>query len=61
MAWRKLQNTILQMKEATDRTIGVMNVAGEIVACTDQSLKGGFRENALDALEEMIGSYIVFD
>ena len=61
MAWRMLQNTILQMKEATDRTIGVMNVAGEVVACTDQSLKGGLRESALDALEEMIGSYIVFD
>ncbi len=61
MAWRMLQNTILQMKEATDRTIGVMNVAGEVVACTDQSLKGSLRESALDALEEMIGSYIVFD
>lgn len=61
MAWKMLQNTILQMKEATDRTIGVMNVTGEVVACTDQSLKGSLRENALDALEEMIGSYIVFD
>ena len=61
MAWKMLQNTILQMKEATDRTIGVMNVTGEVVACTDQSLKGSLRESALDALEEMIGSYIVFD
>lgn len=61
MAWRMLQNTILQMKEATDRTIGVMNIAGEIVACTDQSLKGTVRDGALDALEEMIGSYIVQD
>ncbi len=61
MAWRMLQNTILQMKEATDRTIGVMNVAGEIIACTDQSLKGTVREDALGSLEEMIGSYIVQD
>ena len=61
MAWRMLQNTILQMKEATDRTVGVMNVAGEIVACTDQTLKGTVREDALSALEEMIGSYIVQD
>ena len=61
MAWRMLQNTILQMKEATDRTIGVMNVSGEVVACTDQSMKGTFREDALSALEEMIGSYIVQD
>lgn len=61
MAWRMLQNTILQMREATDRTIGVMNVTGEVVACTDQSLKGSFREEALGVLEEMIGSYIVQD
>jgi len=60
MAWRMLQNTILQMKEATDRTVGVMDITGEIVACTDQSLKGSFREEALGALEEMIGSYIVY-
>lgn len=61
MAWRMLQNTILQMKEATDRTVGVMNVTGEVVACTDQSLKGTFRDDALSALEEMIGSYMVRD
>lgn len=61
MAWRMLQNTILQMKEATDRTIGVMNIAGEVVACTDQSLKGTLRDDALSALEEMIGSYMVQD
>lgn len=61
MAWRMLQNTILQMKEATDRTVGVMNVTGEVVACTDQSLKGTLRDDALSALEEMIGSYMVRD
>ncbi|MBQ6845931.1 MAG: helix-turn-helix domain-containing protein [Oscillospiraceae bacterium] len=61
MAWRMLQNTILQMKEATDRTIGVMNVSGEVVACTEQSLKGTIRESALSSLEEMIGSYMVRD
>ncbi len=61
MAWRMLQNTILQMKEATDRIIGVINISGEIVACTDPALKGTVRAGALDALEEMIGSYIVQD
>lgn len=61
MAWKMLQNTILQMKEATDRTIGVLNVAGEVCACTDPAQKGSLREDALSALEEMIGSYIVYD
>ncbi len=61
MAWTMLQNTILQMKEATDRTIGVLDVSGKICACTDTSLKGSFCEDAISALEEMIGSYLVFD
>ncbi len=61
MAWRMLQNTILQMKEATDRTIGVINTSGEIVACTDQTLKGKIREEAVDSLGEMIGSYMVYE
>lgn len=60
MVWRMLQNTILQMKEATDRTIGVMDMSGEVVACTDQSLKGTTRPDAVSAIEEMLGSYIVF-
>ena len=61
MAWRMLQNTILQMKEATDRTVGVINISGEVVACTDQSVKGTVREQAVDALGEMIGSYMVYE
>ncbi len=61
MAWVMLQNTILQMKEATDRTIGVINVTGSVCACTDPSLKGTVREGAINALEEMIGSYLVFE
>lgn len=60
MAWTMLQNTILQMKEATDRTIGVLDVSGKVCACTDSSLKGSFCEDAISALEEMIGSYLVF-
>ncbi len=60
MALRTIQNTILQMKEATDRTIGVMNVSGEVCACTDTSLKGEVRASAAAALEETFGSYMVY-
>ena len=56
-----LQNTILQMKEATDRVIGVIDTQGEVIACTDASLKGEVREEAINALDEMIGAYIVHD
>ncbi len=61
MAWVMLQNTILQMKEATDRTIGVLNTAGSVCACTDPSLKGTVREDAIGALDEMIGSFLVYE
>ena len=61
MAWVMLQNTILQMKEATDRTIGVINVSGAVCACTDSNLKGSVREGAINAIDEMIGSYLVYD
>ncbi len=61
MAWAMLQNTILQMKEATDRTVGVINVSGVVCACTDTSMKGSVHDGAINALEEMIGSYLVFD
>ena len=61
MAWVMLQNTILQMKEATDRTVGVIDTSGTVCACTDPSLKGSLRDDALSALEEMFGSFLVYD
>ena len=61
MAWRMLQNTILQMKEATDRTVGVLNVSGEVCACTDTDIKGTLRRDAISALEETFGSYMVYE
>ena len=61
MAWLMLQNTILQMKEATDRAVGVIDTSGTVCACTDLSLKGTVREDAVSALEEMVGSFLVFD
>lgn len=49
------------MKEATDRTVGVIDTSGEVVACTDRALNGTVRESAVSAIEEMLGSYIVFE
>ena len=49
------------MKEATDRTIGVINTAGEICACTDAALKGTKREEAVAALDEIFGSYMIYE
>ena len=35
MASRMFQSIILQMKDAVDRTIGIINASGAVVACTD--------------------------
>jgi len=61
MALVMLQNTILQMKEATDRTVGVINTSGVVCACTDPSLKGTVLADAIGAVEEMLGSFLVFE
>jgi carbohydrate diacid regulator len=40
------QGIILQMKEVTDRIIGVMDSTGTVIACTELSLIGSEREDA---------------
>ena len=40
MSSRMFQNVILQMKEATDRRIGVIDADGSVVSCTDPSANG---------------------
>ena len=40
MSSRMFQSVIVQMKEATDRTIGVIDAEGNVVSCTDTSLLG---------------------
>ncbi len=40
MSNRMFQNVILQMKEATDRRIGVIDSDGNVVSCTDASVTG---------------------
>ncbi len=40
MSSRMFQNVILQMKEATDRRIGVIDPDGSVISCTDSSITG---------------------
>ena len=40
MSSRMFQNVILQMKEATDRRIGVIDADGSVVSCTDPGANG---------------------
>jgi carbohydrate diacid regulator len=46
MSSRVFQGIILQMKEATERTIGVLDNIGTVIACSDLSMIGKKREAA---------------
>ena len=46
MSSRMFQSIILQMKEATERVVGVLDSSGAVVACTDLGLMGERRESA---------------
>ena len=41
---------ILQLKEATNRTLGVLDNAGTVIACSDLSMIGNKRETAVTEL-----------
>ena len=40
MSGRIIQNVVLQLKENTDRTIGVIDGEGVVIACSELSLIG---------------------
>ncbi len=51
MSGRMLQSVVLQMKEATDRMIGVLDASGVVIACTNLSKMGENNEQVLSLLE----------
>lgn len=50
MASRLFQSIILQMKDTVDRTIGIVDASGAVVACTDLPRIGEMREEAITEL-----------
>lgn len=50
MASRLLQSIVLQMKDTVDRTIGIVDATGAVVACTDLPRIGEMREDAVTEL-----------
>ena len=61
MSGRMLQSLVLQMKEATDRIIGVIDAAGTVVACSDLTQIGAVREEAINALYSSSEAYAIND
>ncbi|MEG2570289.1 MAG: PucR family transcriptional regulator, partial [Clostridia bacterium] len=61
MSGRMLQSLILQMKDATERIIGVADSAGAIVACSDLTLIGEKREDAISNLYDSNDASAVYE
>lgn len=59
MASRLFQSIVLQMKDAVDRTIGIIDASGTVVACTDLKRIGEMREDAAAELS-YVGDMIRF-
>ncbi len=61
MSSRMFQSVIVQMKEATDRVIGVIDADGNVVSCTDTGLIGEKWPEAVIRLNNTPDSMIVME
>jgi len=59
MSGRIFQSVIVQMKEATDRVIGVIDSEGSVVACSELSLIGTKLDQTSTVLEEKTEQVVV--
>ncbi len=61
MSGRIFQNAVLQLKETTDRTIGVIDGEGIVIACSELSLIGQRWAEYVPVVNEAAGSMVCFD
>lgn len=61
MSGRIFQNVILQLKENTDRVIGVVDSEGTVIACSDLSLIGQKWDRQIRAINPAEGGVLVSD
>ena len=61
MSGRIFQSVIVQMKEATDKVIGIMDVDGGVLACSALNLVGSRIEGATPAILASSQPYTVFE
>ncbi len=61
MSSRMFQSVIVQMKEATDRVIGVIDAEGNVVSCSDTSLIGERMSEAVVRLNSTSEGVAVFN
>ncbi|MFI3253437.1 MAG: helix-turn-helix domain-containing protein [Eubacteriales bacterium] len=61
MASRIFQSIVLQLKESSHRTVGVIDGDGIVVACSELSLMGTSWENAVEVITNSAGERVTFD
>jgi len=61
MSGRMFQNVVLQMKENTDRTIGVIDAEGIVIACSELSLIGQRWAECVPVVNNAAGGMISFE
>ncbi len=49
MSGRIFQNVVLQIKEATDRVVGVIDAEGTVISCSDLGLIGDRKSTRLNS------------
>lgn len=60
MSSRVFQSVVLQMKESTDRAIGVIDSEGTVIACNKLALVGEKWEGSVDAINTDEGEVIIY-
>ena len=55
------QSVIIQLKEISDRTFGVIDTEGSVISCTDVSLLGERWPDAVLKLSNSSNRWVVYD
>ena len=61
MSGRIFQNVVLQIKEATDRVVGVIDAEGAVISCSDLGLIGRKWPEYVEAVNQADGAIITLD
>ena len=61
MSSRVFQSVVLQMKDSTDRAIGVIDSEGTVVACNELTCIGEKWTGAVEAINEADTELVAFD
>ena len=61
MSGRIFQNVVLQLKEASDRVVGVIDSEGTVISCSDLGLIGRKWPEYVERINQAEGVVIVMD